>query len=335
MTWFFPSSRGSPSGGGLIGGGRITWRSIWTHFGGERQGVGRMTGVGVVLIQLTRTCSRKDPFNSRLGTSQSLRWLLPFLSGFRSSPSLSGSVFTALPFWWARQSSVFWISWLSCLLSSLLNSLLGRRGLRLVFRWLLNCVSTPESLLGPAWVRPPCDWSPSHAVEILCTSFPFSSRLLFFFVISSSSSSSSSSPSSSSEGTKLKALLSNSCLLSSSYSSSSSISVFNCPRTVEVERSSGFERFFCGLKRGSQLGMLRRSYRPIITFYDSIGTHYTWTISRIDRNLMTSTREDVHYARGHKWFGAAVMSLPVWKCYDVFEKQWKMSYLHCVFIMMI
>lgn len=170
MMWFLPSSRGRRSGGGLIGGGRMTWRSIWTHFGGERQGVGRKIGVGVVLIQLAGDCSRKDPFSSLLGPSQSLRWLLPLFSGFLSSPSLSGSVFTVLLFWWARRSSVFWISWLSCLLSSLLSSLLGRRGLRLVFRWIFNCASTPVSLLGPAWVQCPCDWSPSHVAEVLCKS---------------------------------------------------------------------------------------------------------------------------------------------------------------------
>ncbi len=58
-------------------------------------------------------------------------------------------------------------------------------------------------------------------------------------------------------------------------------------------------------------------YRPIITFYCSNGTLYTWLISRTDRNFMTSTCEDVHDAWGHKLFGAAVMSSLVWKCYDV------------------
>lgn len=45
MTCVFPSFRGSLSGGGLIGGGRMTCRSIWTHLGGECGGTGRLVGV--------------------------------------------------------------------------------------------------------------------------------------------------------------------------------------------------------------------------------------------------------------------------------------------------
>lgn len=45
ITWVLPSFRGSLSGGGLIGGGRITCRSIWMHFGGECGGAGRLVGV--------------------------------------------------------------------------------------------------------------------------------------------------------------------------------------------------------------------------------------------------------------------------------------------------
>ncbi|TNN73778.1 hypothetical protein EYF80_015986 [Liparis tanakae] len=46
ITCASPSASGSLSGGGLMGGGRITWRSIWMHFGGDRQGSGRgQTGV--------------------------------------------------------------------------------------------------------------------------------------------------------------------------------------------------------------------------------------------------------------------------------------------------
>ncbi len=71
-------------------------------------------------------------------------------------------------------------------------------------------------------------------------------------------------------------------------------------------------------------------HRPIITCFDSIGTHYIWPISWTDHNLMTSAREDVHDVWRHKWFGAAVMEM-LWR----FKKQWKMSYLSCMFFMMI
>ncbi len=43
--------------------------------------------------------------------------------------------------------------------------------------------------------------------------------------------------------------------------------------------------------------MVTRNY--IITFYDSIGTHYICPISRTDRNVITSTRDDVYDACGH------------------------------------
>lgn len=45
ITWVLPSFRGSLSGGGLMGGGRMTCRSIWMHFGGECGGAGRLVGV--------------------------------------------------------------------------------------------------------------------------------------------------------------------------------------------------------------------------------------------------------------------------------------------------
>ncbi len=78
---------------------------------------------------------------------------------------------------------------------------------------------------------------------------------------------------------------------------------------------------------GAQEPVVTRNY--IITFYDSIGTHYICPISRTDRNVITSTRDDVYDACGHM-----LQSSPVWKCYD-FSRNNEKCAICCVFCMMI
>ncbi len=57
---------------------------------------------------------------------------------------------------------------------------------------------------------------------------------------------------------------------------------------------------------------------------------YIWPISCTDRNLMTSTRDDVYDAWGHMLQVNAGVEM-LW----CFEKQWKIRYMSCMFCMMI
>ncbi len=57
---------------------------------------------------------------------------------------------------------------------------------------------------------------------------------------------------------------------------------------------------------------------------------YIWPISCTDRNLMTSTRDDVYDAWGHMLQVNADVEM-LW----CFEKQWKIRYMSCMFCMMI
>ncbi len=82
------------------------------------------------------------------------------------------------------------------------------------------------------------------------------------------------------------------------------------------------------------LGMLRSIGRRSVSADHHIlwldRYSYIWPISCTDRNLMTSTRDDVYDAWGHMLQVNAGVEM-LW----CFEKQWKIRYMSCMFCMMI
>ncbi len=82
------------------------------------------------------------------------------------------------------------------------------------------------------------------------------------------------------------------------------------------------------------LGMLRSIGRRSVSADHHIlwldRYSYIWPISCTDRNLMTSTRDDIYDAWGHMLQVNAGVEM-LW----CFEKQWKNRYMSCMFCMMI